>query len=115
MSTKGALKAFVPYFWGFVLLFYGLPLPSLLDAHASNEQLLRHCLFIIDPLVVFLSVFMFGLKAGFRWWAPLIIGALFMPTVFLYYNYTALFYALAYVFLSYIGVWCGHATRNSLK
>lgn len=113
MTRKAAARAFIPYLWMYICLFYLLPLPSVLDTHSANSTLLTYALFIVNPVIVFLGYFMFGLKAGFHWWAPLVTGILFFPTVYIYYNQTALVYTLIYLGLAWVGIICGNSTRKN--
>lgn len=113
MTRKAAARAFIPYLWMYIGLFYLLPLPSVLDSHVANGTLLTYALFIVNPIIVFFGYFMFGLKAGFHWWSPLVTGGLFFPTVYIYYNPTALVYTLIYLGLACIGQVCGNSTRKN--
>lgn len=115
MTRKAAAKAFIPYLWMYIALFYLLPLPSLIDAHAANEELLKYALFMVNPIIVFLGYFLYGIKAGFQWWAPIATVVLFLPTVFFYYNYTALVYTLIYLGLAVMGMVCGNSTRKNMR
>ena len=112
---KPVLRSFLPHLIVFVAVFYLLPLPSVFDAHTTDTGLLMYSLLIIFPAVCFVVHIVFSLKHGFLWYLPLITGAVFAPTVFLYYNSTAIVYIFSYIVLSYIGAAAGYSVFRNHK
>ncbi len=75
-------------------------------------------------VLIILSTFILSLILGIiskekiKYLYPIIISILFIPTVFIYYNDTALIYILWYLIDSYIGLLIGSIIRfifNKLK
>ena len=75
-------------------------------------------------VLIILSTFILSLILGIiskekiKYLYPIIISILFIPTVFIYYNDTALIYILRYLVDSYIGLLIGSLIRlifNKLK
>lgn len=69
-------------------------------------------LFIVNPLVAFLCGLIIGWSYGFIIWVPVLIGALFIPTVFIFYNSSALIYVVAYGVISLVGMIIGSVVNN---
>lgn len=57
----------------------------------------------VFPAVCFLAYMLYGLRNGFSWIAPLAVGALFAVAALIFFNPSALPYAVAYIVISYIG------------
>ena len=90
----------------FVLLFFAVPLPAVFSS-ASDFDYLTNLLLIMNPAVVFGLNILYTMRNNFRWYVPLLGGAFFIPTVFIYYNTTAIPYSIAYIVLGYIGAAVG--------
>ena len=95
-----------------LLIFYLLPLTA---GPADTMGLI---------VLIILSTFILSLILGIiskekiKYLYPIIISILFIPTVFIYYNDTALIYILWYLVDSYIGLLIGSIIRlifNKLK
>lgn len=92
-----------------VLLFYIVPIPAMQENTAMESSFLVNTLLVLNPAVSFgLSLFQ-AYRRGFNWFAPLIPGLLFTPTIFIFYNTTAIPYIFSYIVLSYIGAAAGHS------
>lgn len=64
-------------------------------------------LLIINPLICFICSYLNGSKNPFQLVIPIFICIAFIPSVFIFYNSTALFYTLIYGILSLIGMYIG--------
>lgn len=64
-------------------------------------------LWIINSLYALISSFIMSKKYGFNILIVLLIAVLFIPTVLIYYNKTALIYAIIYFILAFIGGFIG--------
>ena len=89
------------------LTFYGLPLID-----RESEMLL---LWILFPLVCFLSAIIYGIKYLFSLVYSILVMALFIPTIFIFYNETASFYIGAYGLISIIGNLLGSLIRKIIN
>lgn len=94
-------KRKIPFVLMCVVSFYIFPLFGI-----STGSFMA-ILLIIIPSVTFITSLLYGLKIGMDLYFPLLIGALFVPTVFIYYNSTAWVYAIGYAIISLIGVFIG--------
>lgn len=58
---------------------------------------------VIIPAVCFAVSFAYGIKKGFRYRYALIAAVMFVPSVFIFYNLTALVYAAGYGLIALLG------------
>ena len=77
------------------LTFYGLPL---IDRESKMLML-----WILFPLVCFLSAIVYGIKYLFSLVYSILVMVLFIPTNFIFYNETASFYIGVYGVISLVG------------
>ena len=84
-----------------LLIFYICPL------FTSENDMIGLILFII--IVTFILSFVLGLisREKFKYIYPLVICILFLPSVFIYYNESALVHALWYLIISLCGMLIG--------
>ena len=87
----------VPYFLAVIAAYYLLPL------FGKDTGSFMLILLVLMPIVCFASAFWYGIKRGLALTFPLIIAILFVPSVFLFYNYTAWVYAVVYGIIGLIG------------
>ena len=95
-----------------LIVFYLLPLTA---GPADTMGLI-----VLIILSTFILSFISGIisKEKIKYLYPIIISIIFIPTVFIYYNDTALIYILWYLVDSYIGLLIGSIIRfiiNKLK
>ncbi len=91
------LKNMGPYLAVNALDFYGLPL---FIKNTGTGMLL---LLVIMPLVCLICAAFYGARHGFHWQYTVLTAALFVPTIFIYYNSSAAVYVLAYGAAALIG------------
>ena len=103
------MKPLIPVFAGtlvfFGLIYYLLPAPVLLAGGPAWFLLLG-----VNPLACLISGIVFGLVCGINKSAilhPLIAGIAFIPTLYLYYNDSALVYLAFYVITAVMGIGIG--------
>ncbi len=70
------------------------------------------CLFGIFPLFCLIVGGAFSLWGGFRWEQPVLAAALFVPTMFLYYNESAWVYPFIFGAFSLVGCLAGAFYRR---
>lgn len=96
------------------LFYYGLPL--LVWIGDATGWMMLPVLLLIFPALAFLLSLYDGIRYGFSWILPIAAALLFLPTVFIYYNITALFYVIIYGSLGFIGEAVGLTVyRNNQK
>ncbi len=81
----------------------------------KTQGLVIISLLIIYPLVNFILSLIQAKKHGFDLMIPILSGLLFLPTVYIYYNESALFYVLAYATISLFGSGIGAIVKNNRK
>jgi hypothetical protein len=89
---------------GSIGLFYLVP--SIVPLILSSEKGFAFAiltLMIINPIYIFLSGYIFTKHNGFKWYFPLIIGVIFIPSILMLYNSSATVYTIVYSVLSYLG------------
>ena len=87
------------------LTFYGL---LLIDR--ESEMLI---LWILFPLVCFLSAIIYGIKYLFSLMYSILVMVLFIPTIFIFYNETASIYIGVYGIISLVGNLLGSFIRKT--
>lgn len=105
-TPKHILKSMRLQLISYALLFFLVPLPAVFSS-ASGFDYFTNLLLIMNPTVVFGLNILYCIRNKFRWYVPLLAGAFFVPSVFIYYNSTALPYSVAYIVLAYIGAAVG--------
>jgi hypothetical protein len=92
-----------------LLAYYAAPLPILFSRPAVDINSLTNMILILNPAACFILNIMLAMHNGFIWKIPIVSGLLFLPAVFIYYDYTTLVYMFAYIVVSYIGALAGYA------
>lgn len=95
------LRALFPYLLALVIDFYLLPMLGLDMAMAA---LMLLC---VIPLLAFAVGAVYGLRNGFLGYLAAAAGLLFLPTIRLYYNASALVYAPLYAAVVLAGTGAG--------
>jgi multisubunit Na+/H+ antiporter MnhF subunit len=95
------LKRLLPYLAAIVAYFYLLPL---LGRDTGSFILI---LVFAVPLFCLLTGMLYGARHGFDMLYPVIVGLLFIPSIFIYYNSTAWVYILIYAVISFVGTLAG--------
>ncbi len=95
------LKFMLPYLVVNAIAFYLLPLLI------QNTGIAMFVMLIGIPLVCFLVALVYGIKNGLNWLYPFMVAILFIPTIFIFYNYTAWVYIVGYGVIALIGNFVG--------
>ena len=59
---------------------------------------------MIIPLVCLVTSIFYGIRNGFDFWYILIVAIMFIPSIFIFYNYTAWVYVVAYTIIASLGI-----------
>lgn len=86
-----------------ILMFYILPLPLF----AGSDGVIGMPLLMLLPVLILSFVLGFLSKEKKKFLYPLLTAIVFIPTVFIYYNESALIYSVVYLIISVIGVGTG--------
>ena len=84
------------------------------EFNKSNEILTNMQLMGLNPMVVFLTTIMYTVRVGINWKFPFIAGALFLPTIFLFYTFEHIVYAITYAVIAYAALALGALIRRLL-
>lgn len=95
------IKKLLPYLVVNLLTFYILPI---IIRDTGTGMLI---LIIIIPLITLMTSLLYGLKNTFGWLYSLLVMVMFLPSIFIYYNESALIYTLIYGGLSLLGSFIG--------
>ena len=69
-------------------------------------------LLIVIPLITLIISIIYGLRNTFDFIYPLIVAILFIPTLFIYYNTSALVYVIVYSMIAVIGELLGKTLQR---
>ena len=69
-------------------------------------------LLVIVPFINFLISLFYGVKLSFNFFYPLIVSILFLPTIFINYNFTAWAYILVFGIIALLGMTMGNIFRK---
>lgn len=100
------MKKQLPYITVIFIAFYLIPL-LIKDTGSAMTILL-----ILIPMICFISSFINGKKLGFNWLYLIIISILFIPTVYIFYNSSALIYLVIYLIVSLVGMYLGNMIKK---
>ena len=92
----------IVFFLG-IILFYVAPYCARTLSPTSEKYLFIMLLMIINPIYSFISGILFVISNEIKWYLPVTIGMLFAPTVFIFYNSSAIVYSIVYGVVCMIG------------
>lgn len=96
-----------------IFLYYTLPIVFKFMGENGNAfsdmQLLA-----LNPIVIFLVTVMYTVKVGINWKFPFILALIFIPNIFIFYDLTALVYAITYWVISFAGLALGALIKRLL-
>lgn len=95
------LKKMLAYLLINIGMFYLLP--SLMKDTGSAIIILL----ILMPLGCFLTSLAYGVKNSFSWPYPIFVMLIFLPSIFIFYNESAMVYVFVYGFISLLGSFVG--------
>ena len=94
---KDFIKKYYVYILVILVFYVAAPLLCM-DTGSAMFTLL--CLL---PAILFILSLVYAKMNGFKWYLSLAVALLWLPTVFIYYNESAMIYALIYGVISFIG------------
>lgn len=100
------IKKMLPYLILLCITFYLFPLLI------QNTGMGMLILLIVMPLICFVCSFLYGIKNYFQPLFSILLAVLFIPSLFIYYNSSALIYAFIYGLLSLLGLFLGAKSSN---
>lgn len=100
------IKKMLPYLILMCITFYLFPLLI------QNTGMGMLVLLILMPLICFVCSLLFGMKNSFQPLFSLLLTIIFIPSIFIYYNSSALIYAFIYGLLSLLGLFLGSRSKS---
>lgn len=97
-----------------IFLFYTLPVVFKLMGE-QGEAFITMQLVALNPIVLFVETIMYTVKTGINWKLPFIFAGLFIPTILIFFDWTAIAYSITYWVLSFIALAFGALIRRVLK
>lgn len=97
-----------------MVAYYIYPLYVIYSPTANQQYLIGNLLFI-NPIVVFISSLFYGFHRRFDLEIALIMGLLFVPSVFIFFNSSAFIYVLIYFMLSVLAQYTGKHAQRKIK
>lgn len=108
-------RPLMPYLFITEIVYYIVPMVAIV---LNIFELLVFSMVVLFPIVTFVCALMSAKKYGFSWIYTITISVLFIPTVFIYYNLSALVYLLMYATASILGNMIGDfikKKKNEIK
>lgn len=102
---KYTFRKMIPYLLVCTLAFFILPL------FGKNTVSYIIILLVLMPLVCFFTSLIYSRRYSFDILFSMLVGIVFMPTIFIYYNSTAWIYAVGYTIISIVGGLIGKNAR----
>lgn len=106
---RGFRKSLILFLIPVLIAFYLLPL-TMTD---GGSEIVIFGIFI--PIIIFITGTTYGYIYGWHRWYPLLIGGLFIPTLFINLNMSALGFIPVFIFISYTGIGLGTLIRLIIK
>ena len=97
------LKSMLPFLCMIAFSYYVLPI---LIKDTGSVMLI---LLVVIPFICFLSSLLYGILKPFSILYPLLVAVLFLPSIFIFYNSTALVYTIAFGVIALAGSMIGRA------
>lgn len=97
------------YVLAFLVLFYGVPLACMIPGpdSAFGTDVLVSMLLMYNPAAILAVSAIYGFKHTFKWYFLLFVPVLFLPSVFIFYNDTAIIYVFLYEIFCLAGLGLG--------
>ena len=95
------LKQMLPYLLIMIGIFYILPM-LIIDTGSGMFILL-----VLVPLACLLTSLAYGFKNSFTLTFPILVMLIFIPSIFIFYNESAIVYVFAYGAISLVGSFLG--------
>ena len=101
-SNKGGrMKAFIKKYYVYILVMLAFYVAAPLLCRDTGSAMFT--LLCLLPATLFILSLVYVKMNGFKWYLSLAVALLWLPTVFIYYNESAMIYALIYGVISFAG------------
>ena len=107
------MKAFIKKYYVYILVMLAFYVAALLLCRDTGSAMFT--LLCLLPAILFILSLVYAKMNGFKWYLSLAVALLWLPTVFIYYNESAVIYALIYGVISFIGQGIGFLVNKILN
>lgn len=104
-------KSLIIIIVGSLFFFNIVPIINLINPDMMEYTLFLDLLITNTIYVTFSSCY-FNYKFGKKYWIALVLPAIFIPTMFIFYNTSTLIYLIMYVVVSFIGAVIGSKVKK---
>jgi len=101
----------LPYLLAYILVFYVIPLII------TGEGIILVLVFVF-PIISFIVSLVYGILNKFKLFQllfPIFVGIIFIPAMFIFFNYTAWIYMTAYIVIALFGNMIGYVIARFSK
>ena len=95
------MKAFIKKYYVYILVMLAFYVAVPLLCRDTGSAIFT--LLCLLPVILFILSLVYAKMNGFKWYLSLAVALLWLPIVFIYYNESAMIYALIYGVISFIG------------
>lgn len=103
------MKKVLPFIISQIIVFYLIPI-LIVDTGSGFLILL-----VLIPFITFLQASLYSLRYKFNILYPIIVGLLFIPSIFIFYNSSAKIYVIIYMVIALLGNSLGLFLRKRKK
>ncbi|MFC2471517.1 MAG: hypothetical protein ACFNVI_08970, partial [Lachnoanaerobaculum gingivalis] len=113
-SNKGGrMKDFIKKYYVYILVMLAFYVAAPLLCRDTGSAMFT--LLCLLPAILFILSLVYAKMNGFKWYLSLAVALLWLPTVFIYYNESAMIYALIYGVISFVGQGVGFLMNCRLR
>ena len=100
-NKGGRMKAFIKKYYVYILVMLAFYVAAPLLCRDTGSAMFT--LLCLLPATLFILSLIYAKMNGFKWYLSPAVALLWLPTVFIYYNESAMIYALVYGVTSFVG------------
>lgn len=98
-----------------LIIYNFFPILGILFPNTAGMFVFVLDLLVLNPLYVFITNLIISETGNYKGYMPVLIGILFLPTVFIFYNSSALIYIAIYIGLGFIASLIGNFIYKRIK
>ena len=107
------MKAFIKKYYVYILVMLAFYVAAPLLCRDTGSAMFT--LLCLLPATLFILSLIYAKMNGFKWYLSPAVALLWLPIVFIYYNESAVIYALIYGVISFIGQGIGFLVNKILN
>ena len=107
------MKAFIKKYYVYILVMLTFYVAAPLLCRDTGSAMFTLLCFL--PVILFILSLVYAKMNGFKWYLSPVVVLLWLPIVFIYYNESAMIYALVYGVTSFVGQEIGFLVNKILN